>query len=330
MAFTRRELMYGMAATATTAAFRKQVAAQVKHLAASCPFHLAVINDEISPDLDHAASVAANDFGLQWIEIRSAGGKVVTSMNADELADVKKTLDKYQLKVTDIGSPLFKSDFPGAPMSKDSPNRNHPEKVAANFDDQDALLDRCINAAKALGTDRVRCFNFWRLDDPAPFRQAIQAKLDEAATKCAKQGIVLVLENEMACNTGSGTEALALLNAVPNKNLMLNWDPGNSATFPGDVPFPTDYEKLPKNRIGHVHVKNVRRDPSLKNGWEWQPVDLGVIDWAGQFAALKRDGYSHAVSLETHWHGGGTPEASTRRSMQGLLDCMGKAGLTAA
>ena len=134
----------------------------------------------------------------------------------------------------------------------------------------------------------------------------------------------------MACNTGSGAEALATLQAVPNPGLMLNWDPGNSGTFPADVPFPDDYERLPKHRIGHVHAKNVKQDPAARNGWEWQPVDIGRIDWAAQFRALKRDGYSHAVSLETHWHGGGTPEASTRRSMQGLMTCMDKAGLLQA
>ena len=222
---------------------------------------------------------------------------------------------------------MFKSDLPGAPISKDSPRAKNPDRPQV---DQDALLDQCIALAKTFGTDRIRCFDFWRLEDQKPYRKEINARLDAAATKCAQQGIVLVLENEMACNTGSGSEAVETLAAVPNRNLMLNWDPGNSGTFAGDVPFPGDYDRIPKGRIGHVHVKNVRRSPELKGGFEWQPVDLGLVDWVGQFKALKRDGYSHAVSLETHWHGGGTPEASTRRSYQGMMDCLGKAGLTAA
>ncbi len=180
-----------------------------------------------------------------------------------------------------------------------------------------------------MGTDRIRCFDFWRLEDQKPYRKEINARLDAAATKCAKQGIVLVLENEMACNTGSGAEAVETLAAVPNRNLMLNWDAGNSGTFAGDVPYPDDYDRIPKGRIGHVHVKNVRRSPDLKGGYEWQPVDQGLVDWPGQFQALKRDGYARAVSLETHWHGGGTPEASTRRSFQGMMDCLQRAGLTA-
>jgi len=44
----------------------------------------------------------------------------------------------------------------------------------------------------------------------------------------------------------------------------------------------------------------------------------GIIDWAGQFRALKRDGYHYAVSLETHWHGGGSPEEASRQSWAGM------------
>jgi hypothetical protein len=35
-------------------------------------------------------------------------------------------------------------------------------------------------------------------------------------------------------------------------------------------------------------------------------------------SGLKRDGFRYALSLETHWRGAGTPEASTRISMDGL------------
>jgi sugar phosphate isomerase/epimerase len=53
----------------------------------------------------------------------------------------------------------------------------------------------------------------------------------------------------------------------------------------------------------------------------------GVIDWVGQFRALKNDGYKHAVSLETHWRGAGTAEESTRQSWAGMKEQMQKAGV---
>jgi sugar phosphate isomerase/epimerase len=290
---------------------------------ASCPFRLAVINDEISQDFDHACSVAAHDFGLEWIELRGMWNKNLTELDDSQLAEAKKILAKYNLRVTDIASPLFKSDWPGAPPSRQSERR---DQFHADFDfkQQDALLEHCIELAKTFSTDRIRCFDFWRLDDVKPYREAINRKLSEAARRCAKDKLILLLENEMSCNTATGAEAAATLAAVPEANFMLNWDPGNAATFPGSTPYPEGYGLLPKHRIGHCHAKSVTRKPDGK--WEWAPVGEGVVDWPGQLEALHHDGYHFAVSLETHWRGAGTPEASTRVSMKGLKDALAKDG----
>ena len=58
----------------------------------------------------------------------------------------------------------------------------------------------------------------------------------------------------------------------------------------------------------------------------WSPVDKGYIDWVAQFRALKAAGYHDAVSLETHWRGAGTPEASTRISWAGMKKCLTDSG----
>jgi L-ribulose-5-phosphate 3-epimerase len=326
MAHSRRKFIAGLGAASALAAAPRFVRA-----ASDCPFRLSVINDEISPDFDHACSVAANDFGLHWIEIRSMWGKNVTDLNTDEIDRSRMILDKYKLRVTDIASPLYKVHWPGAPMSKEGPHR---DEFHADFDfkQQDEVLQRCIDLCKSFETDRIRCFDFWRLEDPKPYRAAINDKLRQAARACAQHKLILLLENEMACNTGSGKEAAETLAEVQEPNFMLNWDPGNSATFPGDVPYPDDYENLPKHRIGHCHCKDTIRKPDGK--FEWAPVGGGIIDWVGQFRAFERDRYHDAVSLETHWHGGAPPagsgmsvgEASSRTSMKGLKEDLAKAG----
>lgn len=290
---------------------------------AACPFRVAVINDEISQDFEHVCSVVAHDFGLQWIELRSMWGKNLTDLPDADLQRAKTILAKYNLRVTDIASPLFKTDWPGAPLSKQSERRDN-FKADFTFKQQDDLLEHCIALAKRFKTDRIRCFDFWRLDNVAPYRAAINNELREAARRCARENLVLLLENEMSCNTATAEEAVETLRAVPEHNFMLNWDPGNAATFPNSDPFPKGYDLLPKERIGHCHAKSVIRKPDGK--WEWAPVGQGVVDWAGQLAALKRDGYHYAVSLETHWRGAGTPEASTRISFKGLKDALAKAG----
>jgi L-ribulose-5-phosphate 3-epimerase len=320
MSISRREFLAGLASASAVASMPSAARA-----AANCPFRLSVINDEISGDFDHACSVAANDFGLSWIELRSMWGKTVTDLNADEVDRARQILEKYKLRVTDIASPLFKVHWPGAPVSKDGPRRDAAQ-IDADFKRQDEVLQHSIDLCKAFQTDRIRCFDFWRLEDPKPYRAAINDKLSQAARTCADHKLILLLENEMACNTGSGKDAAALLPEIRESNFMLNWDPGNSATFAGDTPYPDDYKMLPKNRIGHCHCKDTIRKPDGK--FEWAPVGGGIIDWVGQFRALKHDGYHYAVSLETHWRGGGTPEASSRISMKGLKDALAKAGFT--
>ena len=320
MSSSRREFLAGLAGTGALA-----VASPVAQAAAGCPFRLAVINDEISDDFDHACSVAANDFGLSWIEIRSMWGKNVTALNADEIDRSRQILDKYKLRVTDIASPLFKVHWPGAPLSKEGPRRDQSQ-IDADFKRQDEVLERCIDLCKSFQTDRIRCFDFWRLDDSKPYREAINEKVRAAARTCAQHNLFLVLENEMDCNTGTGKEAVETLRAITEPNFMLNWDPGNSATVAGDTPYPEDYNLLPKKRIGHCHCKDTIRKPDDK--FEWAPVGGGIIDWVGQFRAFVRDGYHYAVSLETHWRGAGTPEASTRASMKGLKDALAKAGIS--
>jgi sugar phosphate isomerase/epimerase len=306
--FARREFLAGMAAvTAASLSSRFESASD-----SSSPFRISVINDEISQDFGHVCEVASREFDMGWIELRSMWKKNVVSLDEKEVAEARRLLEKFQLMVTDIASPLFKVDWPGAPKSKFSEGKSFGADFSLN--QQDEVLDRAIEMAKAFGTDRVRCFDFWRLEDQTPYRAAINDKLREAAGKAEKKGIVLVLENEPACNTATAAEAVKVLEAVPSRSFMLNWDPGNAAAS-GEVPYPNGYNLLPKERIGHCHCKDTVKKGK---GFDWAPMGGGMIDWAGQFKALRRDGYHFAVSLETHWSGGGSPEECSRKSWAGM------------
>ena len=287
------------------------------------PFRVAVINDELGQDFGRACEVASREFGMEWIELRGMWSKNLLNPGSKEVDDARRILEKYKLRVTDIASPLFKVDWPGAPKSKFSPKADQ-FNASFTFDQQGEVLERSIALAKVFQTDRVRCFDFWRLDDQTPYRAAMNAKLLETANTTAKQGIILLLENEPSCNTATAAESVKVLSAVESPSLMLNWDPGNAAKL-GEKPYPDGYNLLPKNRIGHCHCKDTQKNPSGKQD-EWAAMGRGVIDWVGQFAALRRDGYRLAVSLETHWRGAGTPEESSRQSWTGMKEQLRKAG----
>jgi len=290
--------------------------------AAPASLRLSILTDEISQDFGHACEVASRDFGMGLVDLREAGGKNLMNWDAAQIADVRKVVDRFNLRVACLATPIFKVDWPDAPKSSFSPKRDE-FGASFTFAQQDELLERAFELAKQFQTDRIRVFDFWRLEDQKPHRAAIDDVVRKAAAKAGKRGLTLVLENEYACNTATGAEAGRLAAAIPDKALQITWDPGN-AQLRDEVPFPGGYAAIPKGRIGHMHCKDAAKRADGK--WEWMAMGTGVIDWAGQFRALKADGYSHACTLETHWRGAGTPEASSRESFAGMKSLLQKAG----
>ena len=315
---SRRAFLAGLGLATVPAAWRRAAAA------AGPGFKLSVITDEISQDFAHACEIASREFGLSWVELRAMNNKNIINWDAHDIAEAQGILKRFNLRVSEIASPVFKTDWPGAPKSEFSP-KNPQFGADFTYAQQDELLERAFALAKAFDNAPIRIFDFWRLADQKPHREAIDDRVRKAAALAGQKGATLTLENELACNTATGAEAARLLNAVREKALMLNWDPGNAAAR-GEKAFPDGYAKIPKNRIAHMHLKDVVDRGNGKT--DWAAMGQGVIDFVGQFRALKRDGYTGAMSLETHWRGGGTPEESSRQSMAGLKSLLQRAEQT--
>jgi L-ribulose-5-phosphate 3-epimerase len=318
---SRRKFISVLGGAAASSLLCRSALGALPFPAVSSHFKLSIITDEISQDFGHALEVASKEFGLNYVELRGMWNKNIINLDEKETTEVKRLLAKFNLQVTDIASPLFKTDWPGAPISKFSPKS--PQFGADyTFAQQGDVLERSIAAAKAVGTDRIRFFDFWRLEDPKPFREAMDAKLRETAAQVAPKSITLLLENEFACNTATGAEAARTMQAVQAPNLKLNWDPGNAA-YRGEIAFPDGFAGIPKDRIGHMHCKDVSR--KADGTYEWAAMGRGIIDYVGQFRAMVQAGYSGTMSLETHWRGAGTPEESSRQSMAGMKELLAKA-----
>jgi sugar phosphate isomerase/epimerase len=316
-AVSRRHFNLGLSSLAA-ASFMKGIAGA----AARSAIKVSVFSDEITDDFGRACEIAAREFELGHVELRSMWKKNVTRLDEKELREVEAILGKNRLGVSSIAGPLFKVDWPGAPVSRFSPKREF--STDWTFEQQDEVLQREIDLARRFKTDRIRCFDFWRLDDPKPHRPAMYARLQGAAEKAGQSGLTLVMENEHECQSRSTPEAVETLKGVPSPHFKLNWDPGN-AYFAGEAPYPTAYGLLPKGRIGHVHCKDAIRKPG--GGPEWACMGKGEIDFVGQFRALARDGYRGFVVLETHWRGAAGAEESTRQSMAGMKVQLAQAGL---
>jgi len=80
--FARREFLKGVVAVAAAGvSSRFAVSAD-----SASPFRISVINDEITQDFGHACEVAAREFGMSWIELRSMWKKNIVSLDEKEVA----------------------------------------------------------------------------------------------------------------------------------------------------------------------------------------------------------------------------------------------------
>ena len=80
MAASRRDFLMGLAAAGLGGRLSTMALASVSsyfNASASCPFRLAVINDELTQDFDRACQIASKDFGLQWNAATETGGVVL-------------------------------------------------------------------------------------------------------------------------------------------------------------------------------------------------------------------------------------------------------------
>src|SRR5262245_37429239 len=174
-------------------------------IASAAGFKLSVITDEISQDFAHACDVASREFGLGWVELRAMHDKNVINWDAHDIAEAKAVLQRFNLRVSEFASPIFKTDWPGAPKSEFSPKK---PQFGADFayQQQDELIDRAAELSKAFGGPPIRVFDFWRLAVQKPHREAIDDRIRQAALVAARKGVTLTLENELACNTATGAE----------------------------------------------------------------------------------------------------------------------------
>jgi len=307
--WTRRKFCWAMGALGAGATLG--VAAPADESVAS---KLGIINDEISPDLEEDLKFITS-YSLSYVELRSIGGKNIMSLTQPELERAKQLIDKYHCRVSDIGSPIYKWNLPEMPAL---PSEKR-DTFHARFTEDDAedLLKKSFAMARFLGTEKVRIFSYWRVEDPDKAYPHVVKRLKKAAALAEQNKILLVLENEPSCNVGTGKELGRMLRDINSPWLLGNWDPANAVEL-NEVPFPDGYEHV-RGLFRHMHIKDVARNPQTGKT-HWMPVGGGLVDWHGQFRALIQDGYHGTMSLETHYRRpDGNKVESTRESLEGLL-----------
>jgi sugar phosphate isomerase/epimerase len=282
------------------------------------PWDLGIITDQVDFDLRYVLSSFYPKYRLRWAEIRylQLAGRnryVYSDATPGQLRQVRKQLDDAGVRLSVLDTAIYKIPLPGTTPVVDPPVYVNP--AHGDFRRQMDDLKRAADAAHALGAKRIRIFTFTRVADPAAIFSRIVEALQTAIVVAKRADITLLVENEYDCNTGTGAETARLFQAIPDRQLMHNWDPCNSYEM-GDEPFPKVWNQLDHSRISHIHLKDGA-------GKEWKPIGAGKIDFAGQFRALKAMRYSGTLSVETRFRNARQDAySSSVESMDGLVNIL--------
>jgi len=292
---------------------------------------IALVTDEVSADLETAFELA-REWGVEHVELRGVGDGRYPRVGDALRALTPRLVREHGMRVIGLSPGLFKLPYPdpSGPLSfYQWSNVQRAKGLAAGQamleDHLERLLPECIEAALELECPLISCFAFGHamiplhremlgLDDAIP--EGVVEALREAARRCADSGIVLAIENEMTTYATTGAVTAELIRRVGEPNLGIVWDPPNAYLGGDATPYPDGYEAV-KELVRLVHFKDVRFDAVA--GRREFCVE-GELDWVGQIAALRADGYDGAISVETHMRPKVGPSRALVERLRGLLD----------
>jgi sugar phosphate isomerase/epimerase len=279
---------------------------------------ISLITDEISTDPEVAFELG-RDWGITDFEVRGYFTDRVPMLSAYQKRRLREMINEYGARIVAISPGLFKIPHPAFEpgrsslgwMDRDLFDTWASARAALQFHTNE-LLPASLEYALELGATIVVCFGFHRGGRaPGPAPAEVLDALGRAAERAAKAGLILAVETEEGFWADTGARSAGIVQAIGHPALAINWDPAN-AFAAGDVPFPDGYTAV-RHVARNVHFKDARRRPDGAAEF----VLNGEVDWPGQIAALRQNGYEGFVAIETHLR----PRiAAARSSLERLRD----------
>lgn len=261
-------------------------------------FKNSVINIEISDDIEQSLIFAKSN-GFEAIEIHSAWGKNIETMNKDELKKLNRMVKKHALKVSCISSTLFLRCFLDN-RTETVPEIRAFQTISGDYTFHLKSLIHAFHAADILGAPIIRVFGFQK--EPELIEETFSLAVERfllPAEMAKKAGFILAMENCPFTSFGWGKNAARLVKKVDSKNLRLLWDPagGVRAGEPDCIQAMSTIIPL----LAHVHAKDFL--PNSNNGGRYLKLGQGIVPWNIILQELVNKKYEGAISLEPHFRG---------------------------
>lgn len=214
--------------------------------------------------------------GLEYIELRHLNGKNVCVLESGEVAEAKRMLDAFGIRVSAIGSPLGK-------IPLDGDMKAHLETAR-----------RVFEVANEMGTALVRVFSFYAPEgkDITKLKNEATGALEALVVLARKFGVTLCHENEAKIYGDTPTRCRELLDHFGGE-VRCVFDMGNFV-LEGVDPYPAAYVLL-QEYISYFHIKDALFAGAIVPAGKGEAKIKEILSAHTQYA--KEDFF---VSLEPH------------------------------
>ena len=203
-------------------------------------FILSAFADEAGTLLcEQIAALKRNE--INYIEPRNINGKPILTLSDEEVSELKNELDKNNIKVNSLGSPIGKYPI-------HEPLENH-------------LPDfyRALEICKKLGTDKMRMFSFFTKQyELSECRDEVISRLTKMCEIANEHGITLCHENESEIYGQNPEQMLDLMTNIPD--LKGIFDPANYRMNNCDVMAGIEATLV---NLAYLHIKDAIYDSQI-------------------------------------------------------------------
>ena len=242
----------------------------------SIDWTLSGFGDEIDPDPETQIAVL-QALGARHVEVRSAWGVNVVDLDDAQLSALVERLSGADMAVSAVASPIGKVDVDEDPES------------------EVVRLERVIRVARALQTPYIRIFSFFLEGrSPETARDAVLTRMARLAETAARQGVILLHENEKGIYGDTPERVLDIVESVGSPALRVAWDSANFVQVGVARPHDRGFALL-RPHLEYLQVKD-----ALAATGEVVPAGQGDGQVALTIQALAADGYTGFASLEPH------------------------------
>lgn len=237
-------------------------------------FVLSGFADEISPDFDIQLD-SLNKLDIKYIELRGVDGTNIADISDEKLYEIKEKLEKHDIKVSAIGSPIGKIG------------------ILDDFTPQLEKFKRVLEIAKELDCPYIRMFSFFIPDEMNPdiYYHEVIVRWKMYVRAARRYNVTLLHENEKGIYGDTAKRCLKLVKTLDTSKVGITFDSANFVQCGQDT---LEAYTMLKPYIKYIHIKDAKKDGTVV------PCGHGDGNMDSLIELLKNDQYYGFTSLEPH------------------------------